>query len=266
MAGAASSGIRAATGWPDGVALDWRETLDSTSSEGLRRAAAGERGPVWIAAREQSAGRGRRDRFWRSGRDDLTASLLFDPRRYRPGASLGEIACLGLVANLALAEALESLGPTPALTLKWPNDLLAEERKIAGVLVETAGAATVIGVGLNLRTHPPAEALEADAWPAAALSQMIDAPPRPDAALAALAARLEERLVLWGGGGFPANRRDWLARAARLGQTLRLRVGAKRLDGVFADLDATGALALDTADGRHVIHAADVFFPGAAQE
>src|SRR5262245_9745242 len=121
-----------------GVRLVAHEVLTSTNTEGLALARAGERGPLWVTAERQSAGRGRRGRSWTSERGNLFASLLLtDPA---PAEHWPE---LSFVAALALHDAVAELAPPlkPQLAIKWPNDLLLTRAKFAGILVEGESAA-----------------------------------------------------------------------------------------------------------------------------
>lgn len=260
MAGPAA----AAPVWPDGVRLEWLERVDSTNEEALRRAAAGEAGPLWLAATEQTTGRGRRGRSWLSDPDDLKASLLLTPAAFRPGVGAAETATLSFVLGLALADVLVFFAPSLEVRLKWPNDVLADGRKITGLLLESRGAQLALGVGLNLVSRPDAATLERDAWAPAALAEFADPPPTPERALTVLAAAFHARLLTWAAGGFAALRAEWLARAARLGETVSARLPQERIDGRFVDIDETGALVLETETGRRLIHAAEVYFPQAA--
>ena len=250
--------------WPSGVArLDF-DRIDSTNAEAKRQAAAGRRGPVWIVAREQTAGRGRNGRQWRSSGDDLAATLLFYPADFRPETTIAEVATLSFAASLAVADAVFAVAPQADVALKWPNDVLLEGRKIAGVLLEAEGqgadAWLAIGVGVNVATTPPFEAIEPDAVSPIALQAVAPKVDR-DAMLIGLAAALAQRLADWSTAGFAALRGPWLARAARLGETIEVRRGRQRLSGRFADVDPTGALVLETGDETHTVAAADVFFP-----
>ena len=132
-----------------GVGLISCDTVGSTNAEALAYARSGERGPLWITARAQSAGRGRRGRAWFSEPGNLYATLLLtDP------APPGRAAELSFVAALAVYDAIARLAPalTPRLALKWPNDVLCEGRKLAGILIEAEGTAPLvmaIGIGVN---------------------------------------------------------------------------------------------------------------------
>jgi BirA family biotin operon repressor/biotin-[acetyl-CoA-carboxylase] ligase len=222
------------------------ETIGSTNEEALGRARAGERGPLWITARRQDAGRGRRGRSWVSEPGNLYASLLLgDPSAPERAPQLS------FVAALAAHDAVSALVPAfaPRAALKWPNDLLLDGSKFAGILVEAEGTgasfAAVIGIGINCRHHP------ADtAYPVTDLAA-AGADVAADALFDALAAATAFRLAQWDrGAGFAAIRADWLARAFGLGGEIGMRAGAHALTGHFESVDESGRLLLRLADGR----------------
>jgi BirA family biotin operon repressor/biotin-[acetyl-CoA-carboxylase] ligase len=244
--------------WPAGTGREIHDSLDSSQAEALRRAASGEAGPVWIMARRQSAGRGRRGRAWATGEGNFAASLLFAP----PGG-LAQAALRSFVAALALRDALVELGaPSGAFSLKWPNDVLLHGAKLAGILLETAGPPLrlVIGFGVNLASAPAPSSLEETAMPAIALTAVTGRPLPPEALLDALApafARWEARLVR---EGFAPVRDAWLADAAGLGAPVSARLPGTTITGRFETIDATGAIVLSTASGRLALPAADIHF------
>src|SRR5262249_44759763 len=176
------------------------DVVDSTNAEALRLAKAGERGPLWIVAKEQSAGRGRRGRAWISPIGNLYATLMLtDPA---PATAAPQ---LGFVASLALHDAAVATAPALAarLALKWPNDLLCAGRKIAGILIEGEGDPVVVavGIGVNCRCHP--DATELPATDLAAEGVEVEAATLFDN----LAAAMQARLTLWNrGAGFAAIR------------------------------------------------------------
>jgi BirA family biotin operon repressor/biotin-[acetyl-CoA-carboxylase] ligase len=238
------------------------DSVDSTNAEALRRARAGTRGPLWVVAASQTAGRGRRGRAWESPPGDLYASLLLvDPA---PAAVAPQLA---FVAGLAVDDACAALAPglADALRLKWPNDLLCRGAKIAGILIEGEGGlgvegegvvVAVIGVGVNCRHHP--DAVEHTATDFAAQGAPIEAPALLEALRRTMAARLAE----WDrGAGFAAIRSAWLARAAGLGQVMRARLPDREVSGVFEALDEAGRLILRLADGRREVITAGEVFP-----
>jgi BirA family transcriptional regulator, biotin operon repressor / biotin---[acetyl-CoA-carboxylase] ligase len=231
------------------------DTVDSTNAEALRRAGAGERGPLWIAAKQQTAGRGRRGRPWLSAPGNLHATLLLtDPS---PPAAAPQ---LGFVAGLALHDAAAATAPALAasLALKWPNDLLCKGRKIAGILIEGEGnpIAAAIGIGVNCRGHPATA--EYPATDFAANGAAVAA----EALLDALAAAMRERLGQWSRGvGFAAIRAAWLERAYGLGDRLLVRLVDRETTGCFETIDAAGRLMLRQGDSSVEAIAAGEVFP-----
>jgi BirA family biotin operon repressor/biotin-[acetyl-CoA-carboxylase] ligase len=236
------------------IALD---TVGSTNTDALARAAAGERGPLWIVAREQTAGRGRRRREWVSPPGNLYASLLLTdaaPPSLAPGICF--VAALGL--HDALLDTTHGVAPD-RLRLKWPNDILLDGKKLAGILVEGTSvegrSATVLGFGVNCRAHPSDVA-----YPATNLLAVGNAV-APEALLPTLGSRMSERLEEWARGeNFAAIRSAWMARAAGIGSEIEVRFADRTIPGTFETLDASGALILARRDGgRETIAAADIF-------
>ncbi|MEM6487528.1 MAG: biotin--[acetyl-CoA-carboxylase] ligase [Pseudomonadota bacterium] len=241
----------------------WLDTVDSTNAETARRAAAGDPGPLWVAARRQTAARARRGRTWAMGQGNLAASLLIRPAMPPATAALASFA-----ACLAVGELLDYAAPGHDVAFKWPNDALLDGCKVAGVLLEAASARErvawlVIGIGVNLAEGPPPDALRPGATPPIALAAATGRAPTPEQALAVLAPALARWLHRLQHEGFAPLRRAWLARAARLGETIGAGLADERLEGRFVDVDDTGALVLITTGGhRRVVTAADIFFPG----
>jgi BirA family biotin operon repressor/biotin-[acetyl-CoA-carboxylase] ligase len=239
-----------------GVGLTVCDAVESTNAEGLALARGGEVGPRWITARAQTAGRGRRGRPWVSTPGNLYASLLVtDPAPRDQAAQVSFVAALAVHDALAqVASALRS-----RLTLKWPNDVLGDGAKLAGILIESEGGArfsVVVGIGVNLRHHPAAT--EFPATDVAAMGGEANA----EQLFAALSASMLDRLIQWDkGAGFAATRADWLARAAGRGGDIRVRLAGKELTGRFTDLDESGRLLLTTADGTITTVAAGDVFP-----
>ena len=232
---------------PRKVAFD---ELDSTNSEARRLAEAGETGPLWITATRQTAGRGRRGRVWDSPPGNLAATLLLRPEA--PAAIVGQ---LSFVAALAVAEMAAHFAPSAAITVKWPNDVLAESRKLAGILLESGPGWLAIGIGVNLAGFP-----QGTEFPATSLAQLGIAPPTPDSALTVLAARFAHWYALWMSEGFETIRAAWLARAGGLGLPIRARLPHETREGVFEGIDANGALLLNEQGQVRAIAAGEVFF------
>lgn len=245
--------------------IDWLASIDSTNAEAMRRAAAGERGPVWIVTTEQRAGRGRRGRAWRTDKGNLAATLLIEPTFWRPGATPIETATLSFAASLAVADVIEALEIRSQPRLKWPNDVLLGGSKVAGVLLEARAPALVIGVGVNL-VSAPLDLPDAVTTAGALCAYTADlASLRPERLMPMLASCFERRFDAWRSGGFPALREDWLERAAGLRGPIAARLPNETLEGRFADVDDDGALLLETSDGRRRIHAADIYWPSVGE-
>jgi BirA family transcriptional regulator, biotin operon repressor / biotin---[acetyl-CoA-carboxylase] ligase len=201
---------------------------------------------LWIRAERQTGGRGRHGREWHSPPGNLYASTLV---RLRPGDP--PAATLALVAAVALHEAASAFAPGRRLTIKWPNDLLHEGSKLAGVLLERAETMVVIGTGVNLAQHPN----DLDR-PATSIAALAGSAPEPGLVLETLADSFARWLGRWRGEGPTTIRSAWLAAAHPPGTALSTSIG----NGLFEGLDETGALRLRLADGScHVIHAGDVF-------
>jgi BirA family biotin operon repressor/biotin-[acetyl-CoA-carboxylase] ligase len=234
----------------NGVRRIHHDTLDSTNSEARRMALAGEPGPVWITAAHQNAGRGRRGRVWDSGEGNLAATLLL-----RPDAPAAVIGQLSFAAALAVAETAAHFAPGAAITVKWPNDVLADGKKLAGILLESEPGWLAIGIGVNLANFP-----QGTEFPATSLAQLGIAPPSSDEALTVLAARFAHWYAAWMNDGFETLRAAWLARAGGLGLPIRARLPNETRTGVFEGIDAAGALLLNEQGQVHTIAAGEVFF------
>jgi BirA family biotin operon repressor/biotin-[acetyl-CoA-carboxylase] ligase len=233
------------------------ETLGSTNAEALARARAGERGPLWITAQSQSAGRGRRGSTWVSPPGNLYATLLLSEPSAPPQAPQ-----LSFVAALALHDALSLCAPQlgPMLKVKWPNDLLLGPAKLAGILIEGESEtvfAVAIGIGVNCLSHPP------DTFHPATNLAAAGAPVTPERLFDALAPAMTQRAAQWRRGqGFASIRADWLKRAAGIGEDIRVRLPERELAGRFQGLDEAGRLLLAGPDGIATVTAGDVFGMG----
>ena len=234
-----------------------RGSVDSTNDEAKRLARAGmlDRAVVW--AKRQETGRGRRGRSWSSPEGNLYCSILL-----RPSCTIADAAQLSFVAGLALDDALAAVIPEGVeRRLKWPNDLLLNGRKVAGILLEAEATASgdlgfaVVGIGVNVLHHPA----NTD---------------RPATSLGAIGAVCDVELVLihllrsfaawcerWDLEGFSSIRAEWLSRTYQPGARVTVRLDGEKLEGAFAGLDAAGTLLLDM--GGHAprrVTAGDVFF------
>ncbi len=242
---------------PAGYAVAVFDEIDSTNEEARRRAAVGERGPLWITARRQTAGRGRRGRDWESPGGNLMATLLISP-----GVGAPEAARLSFVAALAVHDLVSAYATRASVQVKWPNDVLVDGKKVAGILLESSGHEgqdllpwLAVGIGVNLiyaPTHTP--------YPATFLGAH-GAAPSPTEALAELAQAWETRFRVWRVAGFAAIREPWLAVAGGVGQPVEVRLPGETLQGRFETLMPDGALSLLLPTGaRRAITAGEVFF------
>ncbi|MBE0452217.1 MAG: biotin--[acetyl-CoA-carboxylase] ligase [Roseovarius sp.] len=246
--------------WPEGYGRRVLARVDSTNAEGARIAATLS-GPEWILALEQTAARGRRGRSWANPPGNFAATLVM-----RPSESPDRVALRSFVASLALYDAVvAATGRADGLGLKWPNDVLLNGGKLAGILLESAGTGAslshfAIGIGVNLVAAPDLAELEAGAVRPVSLLSETGVAIGPEAFLDLLApayARHEASFVTY---GFEPVRRAWLDRAARLGDVITARTTRESHEGRFETVDGAGNLVLLTPRGRNAIAAAEVFF------
>ncbi len=212
-------------------------------------------------ARRQTAARGRRGRAWVSPDGNFAATLVF-----RPNSGPVAAAQRSFVAALALADALGAVcGPSVSLSLKWPNDVLLNGGKVAGILLESLGAGgsidhLAIGFGVNLAAAPPADLVEPGAVTPVSVMGETGLSVSPDDFLTQLAIAIVRREAQMATFGFAPIRSAWLAGAARLGQPITARTGTESITGTFDGLAEDGSLILTTPQGPRTIPAADIYF------
>ncbi|WP_156994926.1 biotin--[acetyl-CoA-carboxylase] ligase [Elstera litoralis] len=236
---------------PPGWRLQDFESVASTMELATQALVEGAGEGLVIRAREQVSGRGRQGRVWRSPVGNLYMSILIDP-----APTLAETAQLSFVAGLAVWRAVSDLAPGAALQLKWPNDLLLDGAKLAGLLLEVpyAGRPAVLGLGINLRTAPTDTPYSATCLPPRATG-----PVDRDEATEAVTLRLAETLGQWRREGFDSIRRDWQSVAHPIGTPLTVRLTPETpIQGSFDGLGPDGHLRLKTAEGVRQIPAGDV--------
>ena len=259
----------------DGFRLEAHDTVGSTNALALERAAAGDPGRLWIVARRQEAGRGRRGRVWATPHGNLAATLLMVR-----AADLRNAATLGFVAGLALSDALQQVVPSASVAiapdggqgagvrrfeLKWPNDVLSSGAKLAGILLESAVLAdgrfaVAVGIGVNVVAHP--DDLPYPATSLAALGASADA----EELFEALSGAWSRNAALWDDGrGLAAIRRRWLERAAGLGSEVAVSTNGRVVRGLFETIAEVCRFVVRDADGDAVaIAAGDVHFGAVA--
>ena len=237
------------------------DTIDSTNAEAALLAGKGEDiAPdgtlVWSL--EQTAGRGRRGRDWQSPTGNLYTSLIL-----RPEVSLQDAAQLGFVASLAVYDALGNIcSAGHQVHCKWPNDVLLNEKKVAGILMESQGGSgdkppdwIILGMGLNVAWHPndtefPATSLRFEGW-SITLDEMITAYTK--SFLSWTSRWLED--------GFAPIRKEWIWRCKGMGEQIEVRLENETLIGIFEDMEEDGALRLNVDGKTQRITAGDIFFP-----
>ena len=200
----------------------------------------------WLVALEQGAGKGRQGRSWVSAPGNFSGTTIVQLRSGDPAAHT-----LSLAAGLALAEVIDVAVPAQPLMLKWPNDLMLQGKKLAGILLERSGDRVAVGFGVNLASAPPL----ADRQTAS-----LDGKVTPEAFAPLLAASFAQLLGLWRSSESSALVRAWQARAHLPGTRLTVHVSQdEMLGGRFAGLEPDGALRLMLDDGSiQVIRAGDV--------
>ncbi|MBD0373447.1 MAG: biotin--[acetyl-CoA-carboxylase] ligase [Pyrinomonadaceae bacterium] len=233
------------------------DSLPSTNTEAARQARHGAPEGLCVIAREQTAGRGRRDRVWVSPMDaGLYFSILLRPKMEQKLWPL-----LTLMSALAVGEALES-ACSLSTDIKWPNDVYAGERKLCGILAETveaeAGRAVIIGIGINLsdRAFPEelkgiATSVEAETGRAAPRERLIES---------LTDALLKNYEALQRPSGDTLMLAEWTARSSYAeGKRVRVEVGEETIEGVTRGLEPDGALRVETVEGEiKLVRAGDV--------
>ena len=235
------------------------DCIDSTNAEARRQAIRGELiapDGTLIWAKEQTEGRGRRNRTWFSPPGNLYCSLIL-----RPDVTLARGAEFSFIAALAMFDTLGSIGNAGnQVHLKWPNDILLNKRKVAGILLETEikdGDVTdwiILGLGLNVEVFPsetdfPATSLRSEGWDSTEIE-----------ALEFFCRHFLKWTHIWLADGFGPIRKNWLWHSYGKGEQIEVRQENNILKGVFEDLDEDGSLLIKTADGICKTSAGDVFF------
>ncbi len=241
-----------ASGMSSAFTITHHETIASTNDEARRLALEGAPHGTVVHADEQTAGRGRLAHTWFSPPGNLYLSILL--RTGEPAARTSE---LSFLAALAVADTVEALLPRqiPAM-LKWPNDVLVNGAKVAGILLEQVDDATVMGIGLNVLQAPSNTAYKTTTIVANGGIASVDG------ARDILLDRLGRHLTDWRSDGFAPIREQWLNRTYPIGAAIRANAGGEPVTGHFAGLDLDGALLLDTPAGRRRIVAGEIAATG----
>ena len=239
-----------------GAVLHWFAEVGSTNDVAKQLAEEGALHGEVVIAEAQTAGRGRRGRAWVSpaGRNVYLSVVL------RPDLPPTRASELTLLAAVAVCEAVRQAGVPAAI--KWPNDLLANGKKVAGVLTEMASEMdqvqwVVLGIGVNVNAEASDFPAELRGLATSVAIERGDPVPRALFA-AALITSLEEWLDRHAAEGFAPVRQAWRVMSDTLGREVRVRVGDRELEGVAEDVDDAGALLVRTPRGRERVLAGDV--------
>jgi BirA family transcriptional regulator, biotin operon repressor / biotin---[acetyl-CoA-carboxylase] ligase len=234
----------------------WLDEIDSTNTYAAQLFDRGETGgPVWVAAKRQLAGRGRRSRSWVTVEGNLFASYVAQRPALPPGTPLH---LLSLATGLALCLAAECVVGDARVGMKWPNDLLVDGAKAAGILLEAGtgpcGDWIVIGCGVNLYAAPEIKGralgvVRADRQPAVA----------PVLFLSALDQTLQQTMSSLEHDGLDGLKALWSRFGHRIGERLVADLGQSKVAGAFQGLGPRGELLLTLDDGTvHTITSGDV--------
>jgi len=239
------------------MGLEWNieghDEVSSTQDIVIALANDGGSEGMCVKARMQSEGRGRHGREWLSQEGNLFCSFLL-----RPHCSAQDVGQLSLIAGLSLIQAIEALGAHTTPILKWPNDVLIEQCKCAGILLETAITNdgnvdwVVLGLGVNIVSAPEGIGYS--------LTQCVEGDIDADMMLNAFLEAMGRNYAQWQVSGFEQLRQDWLSRAHSKGDALSVKIGEHLVKGMFHDIDANGNLRLEQPDGNlRTIAAGEVY-------
>ena len=241
--------------FPSGSRLEVLESIDSTSAEARRRIDAGEGGPLWIVARTQTNGYGRRGRAWEQQVGDFAGTFVFRPTGEK--SSYGQ---LSFVAALAVGDVIAAEISGDDVTLKWPNDILINGAKTAGLLLEyvetPTGPLIMLGIGINIVSKPVNTPYKA--------TRLLGHGASPEIAVEGIAEALDKSFAvyrdIWRRDGFEPIRGAWVERAHGIGKPITVNLPGESKDGVLDGIDPNGALLLRSGGETQIISAGDIFF------
>lgn len=247
---------------PPGYRLVTYDVVSSTMDEAKALAVAGAQEGTLIWAKAQSAGRGRQGRVWQSEPGNLYLSLIL-----RPYCPLNKAPEIGFVASLALYDAIKEFLPESSLILKWPNDLLVKNRKMAGIILEAMPSVSgqvdslILGIGVNISHHPPDDQVR---LPATCLAREQSKSTDTLLIMERLIQAFHKYLQVWRSAGFASILQAWQKRTYPYGT--KVSVG-RSSEGKFVGLSETGELLLELEDGkRQSLTAGDAYFHAASGE
>jgi BirA family biotin operon repressor/biotin-[acetyl-CoA-carboxylase] ligase len=227
---------------PEGCTLVALDSIGSTNDHAKMLARKGDPAGTVIWAKAQTAGRGRQGNVWASLPGNLFMTLIL-----KPETSAAQTGQLSFLAAVALSRTLRPFLPEgEKISLKWPNDLLINGKKAAGILIETELSGTrpvpwvVLGIGVNITSAPEG---------AGCLSLSVLALPDAASVLEPLVAHIMDLYAVWKRDGFAAIREEWLGQAAGVGHEIRVRLPKETFYGTFLGIDSAGALQITMPDG-----------------
>jgi len=237
------------------------DELDSTNEEAKRLAKSGGCHGAVVWAKRQTAGKGRMGREWISSEGNLFVSILLQPERV-----MADLAQLSFVAAISVIDAIEPmLESDKLLQNKWPNDVLLNDKKLSGILLESFRVDgsdkpwVIVGVGVNIDSFP-----ENTEFPATSLKEAGVELVSAKIILSRFIHHFMERYDQWNNRGFLSIRRIWLERAWRIKEKIEARLpsggGDTIIQGIFEGIDTGGSLIIKPENGRkQTILAADVY-------
>lgn len=235
------------------------DVIDSTNDEARRLAQGGAAHGAVIWAKKQTAGRGRLQRPWVSEDGNLFVSVLL-----QPNCDIATSTQLSFVTAVAVMDALKPIVPHHTLACKWPNDILLDGKKLAGILIETHESDVggerkrwvIVGLGLNVESHPANVTYPATSLREAGV-EIISA----KIVLSRFVYHFIQAYDLWDAKGFSQIRKDWMVHAYGIGKPVEVRLPEERIVGVFKGIEKNGALEMQLPGGRkRTITAGDVVF------
>lgn len=243
--------------WPEDTGRLDLGTVDSTNAHAIRLAPWLHR-PLWITARSQTRGRGRCGRSWISETGNFHATYT-----RALGGEISEVARYSFVAALAVRDSvLEFTYDRCMLTLKWPNDVLADDRKVAGILLECITSSgrnhLICGIGINLATSPGDAGTGGWKPRPGSLREAAGITVTTDDLLPVMACAMQKRVQQLVDEGFESIRVDWLGSAAGLGRQVEVRDGNEIVHGVLVTVDRSGFAVVDDGKAMRTFAAADI--------
>lgn len=226
----------------------WHMIDECVSTQDVLKSISPRAGWTCVLAERQTGGRGRYGREWQSINGNMFLSVYIEP-----DVDAGALPSLALVAGLSLWQTIAPMVSSRCnLRLKWPNDLLLNGRKLAGILVEKEGDGAIIGVGVNIKSFPKDT-------PYPATSLMNEAMNITPAELArAFVQQLQKLLPLWEKNGFSSICDDYIAACIAAGSEIRLRLPDGELSGTFCGISESGALIIETGGHKQELQAGEI--------